>query len=939
MRLSGDGSVGVGGYSGHIVPVGRNVEAATLKAAMAGVGSGHGAVLIVHGEAGIGKTTLVEHAVNSALDEDLPSALILRVTGTESETELSFAALHRLLLPLIPLMTALPKPRHLALATIFGLEHGEQPSPLLVGLATLALLAESARERPVLCVVDDAQWLDRASVAVLAFVARRLAAERVGMFFCVRDLLTDDATFDGLPDLRLSGLAAADALHVLAQRAGGTVDPHVARRITAAVGGNPLALNEFARRSSPEELSGDRLMSRPPPLHGRIEAHYRRRVRALPPVARTVLLVASAESSGDPALLWRAAATLGISDDELTDAESDLAEFVALRPRVAFRHAFVRSAVEAVSSAQGRRQVHAVLADIVDKAADPDRWSWHLAAGAGRPDEEIAVQLERAAGRARARCGYPAEATFLGRAAELTPQPHARGVRLVAAAEAALRASDYRRCLALVTEAEPLLAGDEWRVRADRLRAMTLAPLGHTADAPAALVASARDLEGVDATLARDTWTYALAAGWLSLSRAHGTTLRDVAAAALAAPSTPDEASATCVDRLWTGIATRVAIGYTEAVPVLRRAIAELDAAGRDRIDLVFHPLLVLFAAHDLWDPDSGRRWLEGMAERERGRGALMSLWHCLRALAYFERSAGRMAAARAYAREARSVSPNIRPGRVVSFPGEEADALDDDAATAVARLAETAAHGTLGASATACRLLLAVHRIAEGNYPEARDHARVVYDQDAPVFGNQVLPELVEAAVRAGDRDLAAAALRRLTGRALASGSDWARGLLSRSQALLATDAAAEAHYRNAVTLLERARMPLDHARARLLYGEWLRRAKRRSDAVAQLRSAHEMFTSMGAKGFAERTCIELRAVGVRGPAAARRGLTAQEDQVARLAARGMTNREIATSLFISESTAAYHLKKVFRKLDVSSRRDLARRGLDDDVSHRRSG
>lgn len=922
------------------VLVGRNSESATLDAATADVRSGRSAVLVVRGEAGIGKTTLVEHAICTAVEAEPPEARVLRVTGVESEMDLPHAALHRLLLPLVPRMETLPQPRYLALATIFGLVPGDEPRPFLVGLATLTLLAESAREHPLLCVVDDAQWLDRASIGVLTFVGRRLCAERIGMFFCVRDQLADDSAFDGLPELRLRGLADADALTVLAHRSGGTVDPHVARRIAADAGGNPLALTEFARQSTPEELRGERLTSRPVPLSSRIEAHYRRRIRALPAVAQTVLLIASAEPSGDPMLLWRAAGALGMSDSDMSEAEGEVAEFLTLRPRVAFRHALVRSAVEAISSTLCRRQVHTALADVIDKAVDPDRWSWHLAAGAGRPDEDIAVHLERSAQRARARGGYSAEVTFLSKAAELTPDPHARGVRLVSAAEAALRASDYRRCLALVTQAEPLLADSGRRVHADRIRAMTLAPLGHGTEAPAALVTSARDLEGFDTALARDTWTYAIAAGWLSLGRTQGTTLRDVASATLAAPSTLDTESATCGDRLRTGVATRIAIGYPEAVPLLRRAVDDLNTAGRDRVDLVFQPLLVLLAAHDLWDLDSGRRWLEGMAQRERERGALMNLWHCLQSLAYIERSAGRLGSSHAYAQQAQGVSPNIRLGRVVSFPGEEADALwhpDVDVDAAVARLEETAARGLLGASATASRLVLAVHRLAEGDYQDACAHARAVYAEDAPVFGNQVLPELVEAATRAGDRGVAEAALQRLKTRALASGSDWARGLLSRSQALLATDTGAESHYQNAIDLLGRVRMPLDHARACLLYGEWLRREKRRSDAVAQLRLAHEMFTSMGAKSFAERTGVELRAVGA-GPA--RHGLTAQEERVARLAASGMTNREIATSLFISESTAAYHLKKVFRKLGVSSRRELARRGFDDVRSrHRLSG
>jgi DNA-binding CsgD family transcriptional regulator len=912
--------------------VGRDGEVAILDAAIADVRSGRSAVLVVRGEAGIGKTTLVEHVVGSATDVE-----ILRVTGIESEIELPYAALHRLLLPLIPRIETLPKPRRVALATIFGLLPGEAPSEFLIGLATLTLLAEAARDRPLLCVIDDAQWLDRASVGMMTFVGRRLLADKVGMFFCVREKRTDDLDFEGLPELRLHGLADADALTVLTDRAGGAVDPHVARRITAEAGGNPLALTEFVHQSTPEELRGDQLTSRSLPLSSRIEAHYLHRIRALPQAVQMVLLLASAESSGDPMLLWRATAALGMGDDELRDVENAIGDFLVVRPHVVFRHALVRSAVYSGASTPLRRQVHRALAGVTDEFADPDRWAWHLAAGADGPDEAIAVHLERSAGRAGARGGHSAEATFLSKAAELTPDPHARGVRLLFASWAALAAGDYRRCLALVAQAESLLVGRGWQAQAARVRGAALSPLGRPDEAPAVLVASAEDLEEFDVALARDTWTCALSSGWLGLGRIRDLTLRDMATSMLAAPSTLDDKSATYGDGLRTGIAVRIAVGYTEAVPVLRQAIATMNAVQQDRDQLKLEPVLMLLVAHELWDLDSGRRWLEGMAERERDHGVLIHLWQCLHSLAYIERSAGRLASARAYCLEAQGISRAIGLGPLVAFPGEAADLLwrpEADVNEVVARLGEIIDQSLLGASATACRLALAIQGLAEGRYRDAYVHAQAVYDEDAPAFGNQILPELVEAAVRTGDTHLADAALQRLMVRALASGSDWARGLLSRSQALLAKDGAAESHYANAIALLDKDRLPLDHARACLLYGEWLRRQKRRADSVEQLRHASEMFTSIGAEGFAERANIELRAVGAapvrRHSTEQHRGLTAQEEQVSRLAAHGMTNREIATTLFISESTAAYHLKKVFRKLDVSSRRELARRGFD---------
>jgi DNA-binding CsgD family transcriptional regulator len=906
--------------------VGRDEERRAVEAAAADARRGNSAVLVVRGEAGIGKTALVDDVVDAAA-----GVQVIRVAGIESETELPYAALHRLLLPLLDHVDALPRPQYEALGSAFGLLPSvTAPDRFLLGLATLTLMSEFADTTPVLCVVDDAQWLDRASLDVLTFVARRLLADRIAMFFCVREEPTRIPSLDGFTELSLRGVDENACLALLARQAV-DVDPHVARRIVAAACGNPLAVTEFAAGLTPAQLSGAELAGEYLPLSSRIEAHYLRRIRALGTVAQAVLLLASAEPSGDPELLWHALEHFGVDTTVLPAIEDAVREFATFSPAVAFRHGLIRSAVYRGSPLALRRRAHAALAEATDPVADPDRRAWHLGAAASRPDEDIAAALERSAVRAGARGGHAAESVFLTRASDLTPDVGRRGARLVAAAEAALQASDYRRCQTLLGQSEPLLSDPPTLARAARARGAILSPLGHPGRAPAALAAAAQALVPFDDRLARNTWLEALSAAWLALDHAQGTTLRDVAVAALAAPRPRDE-DRTVADLLLEGVATRVAVGYTEAVPILRRAAAMLADIGARESTIVSQPLLVCLGGHELWDLDGERAMLEGLAERERSRGALMGLWLCLFQLSIMERWAGRLSEGQTYGNEADAIRDAIGLGSPWRFPDVERNALhgrDEELREAVASLNEMTETGIFGLAQTSCRLALTVYALSCGRYDEACASARLVYDEDTLVFGNQVLPELVEGASRAGDLALAEAALRRLTVRASASGTEWARGLLARSQALLAGGSQADEHYRNAIDLLGRAGVPLDHARAHLLYGEWLRREKQRTDAVSHLRAAYEMFTSMGTDSFAERARAELHAAGARMSRRVPDGkpvLTPQEEQVARLAGQGLTNREIAATMFISESTVAYHLKKTFRKLGVSSRRELVR-------------
>lgn len=906
--------------------VGRQRETAVVETALADVRNGLSAVLVVRGEAGIGKTALVEHAVRS-VDE----TRLLRVTGIESETKFAHAALHRLLLPFLPDIENLPNPQYLALATAFGLVRSAAPDRFLLGLATLTLLARSAQDTPLLCLIDDAQWLDQASIDVMTFVARRLLADPVGILFCVRDQADGDS-FAGLPDLHVHRLNESDSLALLEDRVG-SCDPHVARRILTEACGNPLAITVFAQQLTSPGPPGAPPYAEELPVSDRVEAHYLRQIRSLSRQAQTLLLLAAAEPSGDTELLERAAALLGMDADALADAQDAVSDFIAFRPGAVFRHPLVRSAVYGGAPTTLLRDVHSALAHVTDERTDPDRRSWHLAAAASDYDEDTALQLERTAGRARARGGYATESTFLARAAELTPDRGQRGRRLLSAAEAATLGGDYQRGHTLLTQADPLLIGPHESARAARLRGISLSPLGRPAEAPAALMTSARALGEFDRALARQTWSAALSSTWLSLRQARDTTLREVAEAALAAAPTLDDGSSTGEDLLRIGIATRAAIGYTEAAPVLRRAIAMLIDDAESGTDATFPPVLAFLAAHELWDPDNGRTLLALVAERERQRGALMNLWFCLETLSYTQRWAGRLATARSLEDEAQTIRDAIGLGQAWKFPRIEMMALrgqDSELRQAIEANTNLINGEGLGVSSATYQLAMAFHALSRGQYDDAYRLARIIYDEDAPLYGNQILPELVEAAVRVGEFDVARATVHRLKVRALASGTNWARGLLLRSQGLLAVGDHAESCYQGAIDHLRRARVPLDHARAHLLYGEWLRRKRRIEDAATQLRVAHDMFAAAGAGGFADRAHSELSAAG--GHAGRRvveddRVLTPQEEQVSRLAARGMTNKEIAATLFISESTAAYHLKKVFRKLNLTSRRELRRR------------
>jgi DNA-binding CsgD family transcriptional regulator len=904
---------------------GRRDECAVLDRLLEGARDGRSGVLVLKGEAGVGKTALLEQAVGSASD-----MRGIRAAGVESEMELAFAALHQLCLPLLEWLERLPGPQHDALATTFGLSEGAVPDRFFVGLATLGLLSEAAEDRPLVCVVDDAQWLDRASAQVLAFVGRRLRAERVVMLFGARE---PSEEFAGLAELVVRGLGDRAARDLLASVIPGRLDERVVDQIVAETRGNPLALLELPHGLSAAQLAGGFGLPGAVSLQGSIEESFQRRLQTLPEDTQRLLLVAAAEPLGDPALLRRAATVLGIVGPVLEPAER--AGLLDVDGRVRFRHPLVRSAVYRAASAQQRHRVHRALAEATDAEADPDRRAWHLAAAAAGPDESVAGELERAAGRAQARGGVAAAAAFLDRAAALTPEPSPRAQRALAAAQAKYEAGALNDALALLATAQTGGVDDLQRARVDLLRAQIAFAVQRGGDAPGLLLDAARKLEAVDPGRARTTYLEALEAARFADALARGTDVVEVSRAALAGPAPHRPPRPT--DLLLQGMATLPVDGHAAAVPILKAALSAF------REQAVLPPeesrwiSFACRAAWDLFDEESWRLLATRELQRARDAGALTATPLLLSSLSYLQVLCGELSPAESLLDELRATTAATGiPAHlyveiwVAALRGREPElsALVEDFTT------DAKARGE-GFAVAFARLAGAVLYNGLGRYEEAFAAVRGAVDV-APyseVSTPSAAAELVEAAARAGERRIAEQALERLTLTTRPSGSDWALGVEARSRALLSDGDAAERLYREAIERLGRTGVRVQLARTHLVYGEWLRRERRRLDARDQLRIAFELFTSMGAEGFAARAERELLATGERARKRridTREQLTAQEAQVARLARDGLSNAAIGARLFVSQHTVAYHLRKVFSKLDITSRGQL-RRALPD--------
>jgi DNA-binding CsgD family transcriptional regulator len=895
---------------------GRGSECALLDDVIAALRAGESRTLLIHGEAGIGKTALLNYAVASAAD-----MRILRAAGVESEMELAFASLHQLCAPLLEAVEHLPPPQRGALEVAFGRTAGPAPDRFLVGLAVLTLLSGAAEERPLLCVIDDAQWLDEVSAKTLAFVARRLLAEPVGLLLAARAPAGD---LRGLPELQVLGLRNGDARALLRSGVMFRLDERIRDRIVAETRGNPLALLELPRGLSVQQLAGGfGLLDAPrQALPTRLEESFQHRVEAIPAAARRLMLVAAAEPVGDPLLVWRAAERLGI-EIAAADATDGL---LTIEESVRFRHPLVRSAVYRSAPVEQRRSVHLALAEATDRKVDPDRRAWHLAAAAPAPDEAVASELERSAGRAQARGGIAAAAAFLQRAVGLTADPGRRTERALAAAELSFQAGELDTAQRLLAMAESSPLDGFQAARAALLRGHVAVVLSYGSDAGLLLLKAARHLEAFDLELAREAYLTAYGSAMSAGHLGQAAVFLDICRAIEDLP--PPQGAPDAKSLLLEGLARMHTDGRAVATPILQRAanaVAQMPEA-----DVLRWGWIAPMASHVIWDSDGSSAIYERQARIVRGAGALVELPVYLTSLALDKVWNGDLAGARLLIAEADTVAaatgsqlPPFATLRLLSMQGREADASRLIAAT----IEQGTARGQ-GLAVRVAQWAAAVLYNGLARYDEAAAAARQVTANDIDPYPQVwALPELVEAAARVGETDVARQAHDRLVEMTQPAGTDWGLGTEVRSRALLSDGENAELLYREAIERFGRTGLRPELARAHLLYGEWLRREGRRSGAREQLRTAHHMFAAIGMEAFAERTRRELVATGetVRKRSAETRDeLTPQEEQIVRLARDGLSNPEIAAELFLSSRTVEWHLRKVYMKLGISSRREL---------------
>ncbi|MEV0283131.1 AAA family ATPase [Kribbella sp. NPDC050820] len=898
---------------------GRRSEGESLDRLVANVRAGQGQVLVVRGEAGIGKSALLEYVAGNA-----GGCRVAHASGVESEMELPFAGLHQLCAPMLDLAEHLPPPQRAALAVAFGLEFGGPPDRFLVGAAVLSLLAEVADREPLLCVIDDAQWLDQASAQALTFVGRRLFADRIGVVFGVRDPATAPE-WRGFPELVVGGLADNDARALLDSVVPGRLDEHIRDRIVSETRGNPLALLELPRGLTAAELAGGFERPDARPLASQIEQNFAQRVQLLPPETQRLLLTAAAEPVGDVPLLLRAIQSLNIPASAAGPAEA--AGLIELGARVRFRHPLVRSATYRAAVSADRRAVHQALADAIDPTTDPDRRAWHRAQAADQPDEAVAAELIASADRAQRRGGLAATAAFLQRATELTPDPTTRANRAVAAAQATMRAGAFEPALKLLVTADEWSPGELHQATVNLLRAQIAFASGHGAAAAQLLLESARRLESLDLALARDTYLDAMMAAMFAGVLADGSPQTEVAQAARAAPQPKNPRKQ---DLVLDTLAVSFTDGYPAAVPMAREAIAAFaDESRADPGDMRWL-WLASRTSVDLWDFEHWDVLTARHVQLAREVGDLTELPLVLNSRLHLHLFAGEIPAAAALLAEIRTIADatgiGLAPYGAIGLSVMRGRV--DEATPLIASTLEEVTTRGEGAGMSYTRWANAVLMNSVGRYPEALASAQAAASDPKDLgVASWSLPELVEAAVRAGQRELATEALDRMTELAQATGTDWALGLLDRSVALLTPGPEAEAGYQAAIERIGRTRVRMDLARSHLLYGEWLRRAGRRQDARARLRTAYEMLTAAGAAAFAERARHELAAAGEAVDERAGRAvdvLTVQEAHIAELAGSGLTNAQIGAQMFLSQHTIEWHLRKVFTKLGITSRRQL---------------
>jgi DNA-binding NarL/FixJ family response regulator len=901
--------------------VARDRETTAIDRLLASAAAGHGGGLLVCGEAGVGKSALLGYARQRA-----GGMRTLSASSDEAEAALAYATLHQLLRPVLHHVTRLPEPQARALRVALGFEGGDAPDRFLVSLATLTLLSEVASQRPILCLVDDAHWADHPSLEVLAFLARRLESDPIALLVAVRGDESQELHTTGIEQLTLSGLAPDAAAALLDERWRGEIAAPVRDLLVQAAGGNPLALLELPRALTPDQLSGRLALPEPLPIAGGLERVFLERVRLQRPELRTLALLCAVEGSGSLATITRAADGLGIDDPVVKLTE--LAELLRIdHDSIVFRHPLVRSAVHQASGPAERRAAHlALAAALATDEGESDRRAWHKAQAVGGPDEEVADELERSAERALRRSGNAAAALALERAAELSRDDESRARRLVAAADAAWRGGDAvrtRACLDRVERLGPTEPVLQLKVR--YLRGLVELRSGVPADALAILLAGAADAVEVDPDLAFQMLS---SAGEASFQADDVNAPRAINLVMARLPMS-DRLGHSLLVRLYMSVNP---ITWGEEPTPLREDLGRIEEL--DDPDLLGRAGGMAFG---LGAYAVAHRLRVKSVARARVLGAAGTLAWALRSLALDEVSRNRYVWAEACAAEGDRLAletgqPNLACqhrailAEVAALRGKEQEArgLTEEV------LNEATGRGLHGTVAMVRRVLGQL-ALARGDPEEALEHLKALWSGPTGQRGIAVatIPDLVEAAVRAGRPELGREHLAALVSWAEASASDEARALAARARAILSSGDEADELYRSALELHSATDRPLDMARTALLFGEHLRRERRRVDAREQLRAALDTFDSLGAMLWAARARSELRATG---ETARKRDpstldlLTQQELQVVRLVSQGTTNREAAAQLFISPRTVDHHLRSVFRKLGIRSRAELVR-------------
>lgn len=917
-------------FAMHTRPVhvllGRRREQQQLAGLLGGAREGHSAVLVLRGDAGIGKTALVDAVLAQGGE-----FRVIRSSGAESEMELAYAGIQQVCAPLAELFGRLPKPQRTALEVALGISEGsEPPDQLLVGLALLTLLAEAGTHQPTVCVIDDAHWIDRASMQALAFAARRLLADRVVVLFATRRPVESLA---GLHELVLGGLSDDDAAALLELLLPGRLSDRARASIIAESGGNPLALIELHSALGPAELAGGYGLAQAKSVSSRIELTYLQQFRTLPLPTRTLLLIAAAEPAGEPAWLWDAASRLGIGVDAAAPAE--IAGLVSLNGRIRFRHPLVRSAIYGNAPLSERRRVHEALGWAITDPPAAEYRTWHRAHAASAPDENLAAELVYAAEQARKRGGIAAAAAFLAEAVGATPDPEMRARRALQAAQAKLEAGALDTAGELLDRAAALTDDESVNANADLVRAKIAFAVRRGRDGPPLLLAAAQRLSSVGSAMTRETYLEALMSALIVGRLAAHYASSPVSIARAAEPHLPAAGTATgSVDKFLAGLVVRLTDGYAAAAPLLKDAVAEylreLDGgtAAPHWHDITMRVCL------DLFDLDTYNMLTIRQLDMLRASGQLTLVTAPLATYAGMCVTVGEFgkAAAALDELEVIATATNTPPHRVIgpylaAYRGQDKRCLEDADAT----IKESTTRGE-GTDVTVALYATAILHNGLAQYSLALAACTTALEYDDIGMGVYLLVETVEAATRCGETAVAADALARLTLRAHASGTGTAHGVAARSRALAADASdpeAIDAEYRSALTHLKSSAAVVYRARTHLVYGEWLRRVSRRAEARIQLRIAYDMFADMGAEGFAARARRELQATGE--PVHKRTdqhgtpvALTAQERQITRLVREGYTNSEIGAQLFISPRTVEWHLGRVFAKVGVSSRREL---------------